>query len=187
MLLENKETNLPKVNALMALLCFHSSRFDERINTQGNLVLYDNQNANNWDLELIEKGNYFLNKSARGEQITKYHLEAGISFWHTKQKNSKEKWENILQLYNQLLQVEYSPIIALNRTYALSKANSAEEAIVEALKLDLKNNHLYHSLLATLYKESNKEKELYHLKKALELTKTTIEKRLLIDKINLLQ
>ncbi len=92
MLLENTATNLPKVNALMALLCFHSSRFDERIDHQGELVIYANQNKDNWNFELIEKGIHFLNKSAKGE-VTKYHLEAGISSLHTKFKESKDKWE----------------------------------------------------------------------------------------------
>lgn len=78
-LLENKSANLPKTNALMALLCFHSSRFDERTDAQGEFVLYANQDTSNWDYQLIEKGIYFLNKSAEGA-ITKYHLEAGISF-----------------------------------------------------------------------------------------------------------
>lgn len=178
MLLENASTNIPKANALMALLCFHSSRFEERIDRQGELVLYNDQNKDNWDFELIEKGSYFLNKSAQGE-VTKYHLEAGISFWHTKRESSKEKWENILQLYNQLLRLEYSPIIALNRTYALSKANSKEEAIFEALKIDLKENHLYHSLLAKLYKDVNQSKQLEHLRRAIILVKTNAERKLL--------
>lgn len=178
MLLENTATNLPKVNALMALLCFHSSRFDERIDHQGELVIYANQNKDNWNFELIEKGIHFLNKSAKGE-VTKYHLEAGISFWHTKLENTKEKWENILKLYNQLLLIEYSPIIALNRTYALSKANNKEAAIIEALKIDLKENHLYHSLLAKLYNGIDQRKQLGHLRTAIYLVKTDAERKLL--------
>ncbi len=84
---------------------------------EGHLILYDNQNKEKWDTDLIEKGKDYLNISAKGE-ATKYHLEAGISFWHT-QKESALKWENILQLYNHLLQIEYSPIAALNRTYTI--------------------------------------------------------------------
>ena len=76
--------------------------------------------------ELITKGVYFLNQASQGNRISKYHLEASIAYWHTIKADTKEKWENILQLYNQLLQIEYSPIAALNRTYALSKANGKE-------------------------------------------------------------
>ena len=181
MLIENKSTNLPKVNALMALFCFHSARFDQRINKKGEIVLYDDQEKDKWDATLIEKGSFYLNKSAKGE-ITKYHLEAGISYWHTKLANNKNKWENILQLYNQLLQIEYSPITALNRTYALAKANSKEEAIAEALKIDLNENHLYHSLLAELYIGIDKSKQLRHLKEAMNLVKTEAERKIIDNK-----
>ncbi|MFT6933715.1 MAG: putative RNA polymerase sigma factor [Maribacter sp.] len=106
--------------------------------------------------------------------MIKYHLEAGISFWDTKLENSKEKRENILQLYNQLLLIAYSPIIALNSTYALSKANHKEEAIFEALKIDLKENH---SLLAKLYKGSSQSKQIEHLRTAINLAKTDAERK----------
>ena len=182
MLLENNSTNLPQTNALMALLCFHSSRFEARTNIKGELILYADQNKKEWDYELIEKGEYYLNKSAKGK-VTKYHLEAGISYWHTKNDESPKKWENILQLYNQLLQIEYSPIVALNRTYALSKANSKKEGIIELLKLDLKDNHLYHSLLAELYNNYNQKKELDHLKIALNLVNNETERKVLIEKL----
>lgn len=176
MLIENPSTNLPKVNALMALLCFHSSRFEARTNKQGELVLYADQNREQWDDELIKKGDQFLNKSAQGE-VTKYHLEAAISFWHTKPLESQEKWSNILQLYNHLLQIEYSPITALNRTYALSKANSKQEAIAEALKIGLDQNHFYHSLLAELYQGIDPHKELRHLQAALKWVKNPAERK----------
>lgn len=182
MLLKNEPTNLPETNALMALLCFHSSRFEARTNNQGELILYADQDKKNWDLELIKKGEHYLNKSAKGD-ITKYHLEAGISFWHTKNDKTKNKWENILQLYNQLLQIEYSPVAALNRTYALSKANSKKEAISEILKINLKTNHLYHSLLAELYSNNNSKKEIEHLNIALKIVKNENEKKIILAKI----
>ena len=101
--------------------------------------------------ELIGKGNYFLIESAKGQEISKYHLEASIAYWHCSKIKNKSKWENILQLYNQLLQIEYSPITAMNRTYALSQVFGKEKAIQEALKLNLNENHFYHSLLGNLY------------------------------------
>jgi len=114
LLVENEQTNKPTVNALLALMCFQSSRFDARINEHGELVLYGDQDASLWDNELIEQGKYFLDEASRGNTISKYHLEAGIACMHTKQEDSKEKWENILQLYNHLLIIEYSPVAALN-------------------------------------------------------------------------
>jgi RNA polymerase sigma-70 factor (ECF subfamily) len=184
MLLNYQPTNLPKVNALMALFCFHSSRFDARTNQQGELILYENQDKEKWDFDLIEKGELYLKYSSTGKKITKYHLEALIAFWHTrKNANELEKWESILHLYNQLIQIEYSPITALNRTYALAKANGKEVAIKEALKINLDQNHLYHSLLAELYNGINSDKEKIHLKIALDLVTTKNDKKILLKKL----
>ena len=168
LLVENEQTNKPTLNALLALMCFQSSRFDARINEHGELVLYGDQDASLWDNELIEQGKYFLDEASRGNTISKYHLEAGIACMHTIQEDSKEKWENILQLYNQLLIIEYSPVAALNRTYALAKANGKKEAIIEAEKLKLADNHLYHSLLGELYSGVNNTSAIAHFETALE-------------------
>ncbi len=134
LLLENPSTNLPPVNALLSLMCFQSSRFEARTDASGETVLYNDQDTSLWDQQLIMQGEYYLNMASQGQVLSKYHLEAGIAYWHTIKEDSAEKWEQILQLYNHLLQLEYSPMAALNRTYALSKANGKAEAIAEAEK-----------------------------------------------------
>ncbi len=183
LLLENRSTNLPFVNALLSLMCFQSSRFEARINANGESVLYQNQDAGLWDRELITRGEYYLNLSSQGNKLSKYHLEAGIAYWHTIQFDTKEKWESILQLYNRLLQVEYSPIAALNRTFALSKANGKKEAIIEAEKLDLENHHLYHSLLGELYTDIDNTKAVTHFQTALTLARSAGDKAIIAHKI----
>jgi RNA polymerase sigma-70 factor (ECF subfamily) len=157
-------------------MCFHTSRFEARVNEDGETVLYDDQDTKLWNKELIEKGEYYLNQSAKGNSISKYHLEAGIAYWHTHKEDSSEKWESILQLYNQLLQIEYSPIAALNRTYALAKANGKVEAIVAAEKLDLRDNHFYYSLLGHLYMDINDAQALAHFQTALSIAGSALEK-----------
>jgi RNA polymerase sigma factor (sigma-70 family) len=183
LLIGNEQTNLPKVNALLALMCFHSSRFDARKNNNGEIVLYQEQDENLWNQELIAKGAFYLHQSSQGNQLSKYHLEANIAYWHTIKTDTKEKWENILQLYNHLLQIEYSPIAALNRTFALSKANGKQEAIIEAEKLQLTNNHYYFTLLGELYKGTDNIKAKYNFEEALALAKTNGERLLLQRKI----
>ena len=184
MLVENKYTNKPRVNALLSLMCFHASRFDARFNENGEMILYEDQDTALWDPDLISKGAYFLNCSAGGNKISKYHLEAAIAFWHTQKSDTKEKWENILQLYNQLLQIEYSPVAALNRTYALSKANGKEEAIIEAEKLKLTDYHFYFALLGELYTGIDNEKAKQNFQKAISLAKTSTEKQAIQKKID---
>jgi RNA polymerase sigma-70 factor (ECF subfamily) len=184
MLVENKDTNKAQVNALLSMMCFHASRFDARLDKHGELVLYEEQDTSLWNPDWISKGGYFLNCSASGNQISKYHMEAGIAYWHTQKEDSKEKWENILQLYNRLLQLEYSPIAALNRTFALSKTNGKEKAIQEALKLDLKDSHLYFALLGELYTEIDNKKAKDSLEKAFTLAKTQTEKQAIRKRID---
>ena len=183
LLIQNEMTNQPKVNALLALMCFHASRFEARKNATGEIVLYEYQDEALWNQQLITEGKYFLNRSAKGNTISKYHLEASIAYWHTIKEDTKEKWENILQLYNHLLQIEYSPIAALNRTYALSKANSKEEAIAEAEKLNLSNNHYYFTLLGELYRDVDNDKAKRNFEKALSLAKTKPDKQTIQSKI----
>ena len=183
MLLDYDQTNTPSANALLSLMCFHASRFEARTHPNGEIILYEDQDQSLWNEELIQKGEDYLNRASTGNKLTKYHLEAAIAYWHTQKTTTTEKWENILQLYNRLLQIEYSPMAALNRTYALSKANGKTIAIREAEKLNLSGNHLYHSLLANLYEGVDSQKVLQHLETALSLAKTTADKMLIAKKI----
>jgi RNA polymerase sigma-70 factor (ECF subfamily) len=172
-LIENKTTNTPATNALLSLMYFHSSRFNARFNEKGESILYEEQDDNLWDNDLIEKGVYYLNQSASGNFLTKFHLEAAIAYWHTKKKDTDEKWENILQLYNQLLQIEYSPMAALNRTFAFAKVRGNSAAISEAEKLNLTDNPFYYSLLGHLYTNIDNAKAKRNFEEALQLSNSS--------------
>jgi len=184
MLTEYERTNLPKTNALIALMCFHASRFSARETSEDTMVLYEQQDEALWDRELIDQGKHFLYLSAEGSEVSSYHLEARIAWWHSMKEDTQEKWENILSLYNQLLLVNYSPSVALNRTFALYKANGRQEALVEAEKLKLDNNHFYYILLGELYKGLDNEKAKLNFQKAYSLAKTQTERQDIQEKID---
>jgi len=183
MLTEYEKTNLPKTNALIALMCFHASRFSARQINENSLVLYDQQDPGLWDAGLINQGMHFLSLSAQGHEVCSYHLEARIAYWHCMKEDTKEKWEAILQLYNQLLLANYSPGVALNRTYALYKANGQEAALAEAKKLQLENNHFYFILLGELYKNIDNNKAKLNFERAYTLARTQTEKEEIREKI----
>ncbi|MEO8171918.1 MAG: sigma-70 family RNA polymerase sigma factor [Sediminibacterium sp.] len=183
LLADNEHTDLPVVNALLSLMCFHASRFKARKDEKGEIVLYQDQDESLWDETLIAKGAWFLHKASKGNTISKYHLEANIAYWHTIKTDTKEKWENILQLFNQLLQIEYSPVAALNRTYAFSKKYGKEAAIIEAEKLQLLNNPYYFSLLGELYTGIDHTKAKQHFEKAIELAKNAGDKKVIQKKL----
>jgi len=187
LLIENDMTNKPAVNALLSLMCFHSSRFDARTNENGEAILYEDQDETLWNKELIANGAYYLIQASSGNKLSKYHLEAGIAYWHTQKRDTNEKWENILELYNHLIILEYSPIVALNRTFVLSKTNGKKEAIIEAEKLKLTDNHFYYSLLGNLYTDLDNNKALQHFETALQLAHSATDKITITKNIERLQ
>ena len=186
MLVENNSTNQPQVNALLSLMCFHASRFEARTDENGEAVLYEDQDELLWNAELISRGGYYLHCAANGNQVSKYHLEAAIAYWNTRKTDSPEKWQNILDLYDQLLQTAYSPMAALHRIYALSKTGGKREAIAAAEKLKMNDNLLYFLLLGELYHGIDTEKARVNLQKSLELAKTASGKQTIMKKLSTL-
>jgi RNA polymerase sigma-70 factor (ECF subfamily) len=186
LLIENEKTDTPPVNALLSLMCFHVSRFDARTNEEGEMILYHDQDEAHWNRELISKGGFYLNRASRGSKVSKYHLEAGVAYWFTVKEDTYEKWENILSLYNKRLMLEYSPIAALNRTFALSKVHGKEAAIAEAEKLNLSDNHFYFVLMGHLYCGVDDGKAKLNFERAFNLARTNSDKRLIQLKIEAL-
>jgi RNA polymerase sigma-70 factor (ECF subfamily) len=177
MLAEYPPCAVPSVFALLSLMCFHAARFDARVGADGGLVLLADQDPALWNAPLIARGVDFLQRSASGPVASSYHLEAGIAFWHTQ---PGDHWESILQLYNQLLVLEYSPVAALNRTYALFRARGAEAAIPEALKLGLTGDRFYWALLGELHTGAAARG---YFRRALRLARSNAERALLMRKL----
>lgn len=181
-LAENPLTDTPQTNALLALMCFQSSRLEARTDSRGEVILFDGQDRRLWDKSLIHRGNYYLVKATDGKETSKYHLEAGIAYWHTAQPDNN-KWQHILELYNQLILVDYSPQLILNRIFAYSKVHGQKDALTEAKKLQLTESNYYHGLLGYLYADINIDQSIYHYTKAVKLTKSKAEKLTLIKEI----
>jgi len=158
MLTEYERTNLPKTNALLALMCFHASRFEarngqsrsDRHSAEGSgqagedlPILYEQQDDALWDIGLIRQGYRYLEQSLQGNELSTYHLEARIASWHCVKEDRPEKWAAILNLYNQLIRINHSPSVALNRIYALEKAEGPTAALAAAHNLRLEQNNQY--------------------------------------------
>ena len=183
MLIENRHTNKPHVNALLSLMCFHASRFEARVGANGESILYDEQDTSLWDTDLISKGAYFLNCAATGNEISRYHVEATIAYWRTQKLDSKEKWQTVLGLYDRLLQIAYSPVVALNRAYVLSKVDGNEAAIIEAEQLNMTDNQFYFMLLGELYLGIDRHRAKKNFERALKLTKSDMDRKIIEKKI----
>ena len=190
LLSENKHTRIPETYALMALMCFHASRSESRLTTEGEIILLADQDRSKWNKELIEQGNLYMNKSAFGFAISVYHLEAAISFEHCKAKTFEETdWSRIVNLYDMLLRISSSPVTELNRAAAILHKFGADAALTVIENISdvkkLKTYYLYHSLLGEIYfRLKNKDKSKEHYEIAISLTKSENEKKLLRNKLN---
>lgn len=183
LLTENERTNLPRTNALIALMCFHASRFSARQTDK--VVLYDEQDDALWDAGLIREGMHFMALAAQGSEISSYHLEAKIAYWHCTKEDTEEKWQDILRSYDQLMQINYSPGVALNRVYAFYKVHGQQAALEEAHKLKM-DSHFYFLLLGELYKGLDNDQAKLHFEQALSLARTDPEREGIRDKIDAL-
>ena len=194
MLTEYAPANVPKTNALLALMCFHASRFDARHgharhgqcsggHTDDLLVLYEEQDESRWDTALIRQGFQYLDQSMRGGDLSAYHIEARIASWHCTKTDTPEKWTDILCLYDQLLLLNPSPNVALNRIYALYKVSGADVALLAAGMLNQPGNHLYWVLLGELHRNTDPAQATMAFQRAYGLAKTTADRQLIGQKL----
>jgi RNA polymerase sigma factor (sigma-70 family) len=186
LLTEYERTNLPRTNALMALMCFHASRFNARQTDKELLVLYEQQDTALWDAGLIRQGMHFMALAAQGSEISSYHLEAKIAYWHCMKEDMPGKWQDILASYDQLMLVNYSPGVALNRVYAFYKVHGQEAALAEAQKLNMDSSHFYYLLLGELYRGLDNRQAKLNFEKALSLARTDPERQGIREKIEAL-
>ncbi|HEV7621838.1 MAG TPA: sigma-70 family RNA polymerase sigma factor [Flavisolibacter sp.] len=179
------------VYALHALMQLNACRFKARQDAHGNILTLEEQNSLLWDYGLMEKGFRSLEKSTTGNQISGFHILAAISAYHCSAVNYKStNWKAILELYENLLQIDNSPVVLLNRAIALSKVHGAEAAISELKQIEgspsLKAYHLYYSTLGTFHIELGQFKEASQvLEKAINLARVPAEKTLLQKKLDL--
>jgi RNA polymerase sigma-70 factor (ECF subfamily) len=130
LLTEHPACKTPRTFALAALMCFHAARLEGRAAGDGTLLLLGEQDRSRWDRRLIQRGFDLLDRSAEGDRITDYHLEAGIASEHCAAPSLREtNWQRILQLYDLLLALRPSPVVALNRAIAIGEVRGPEEAL----------------------------------------------------------
>jgi RNA polymerase sigma-70 factor (ECF subfamily) len=122
LLVDHAPAATPATYALAALMWLLAARLPARIDDAGNLKDLFEQDRSLWDEELLAEGTRLLEQSASGEVLTEYHVEAGIAGLHATAANAAEtRWQNIVQLYDVLLKIRPSPVVALNRCMAIAQ------------------------------------------------------------------
>jgi RNA polymerase sigma-70 factor, ECF subfamily len=130
-------TGLPAAHALVALIAFQAARLPARVDPAGEVVLLDEQDRSLWDPRLIALGFAHLERSAEGPVISAYHVQAAIAAAHAGAARPEETpWDVILALYDDLMRLNPSPLVALNRLVAVWKARGALAAAAELPPLE---------------------------------------------------
>jgi RNA polymerase sigma factor (sigma-70 family) len=122
MLAEHSITGTPRSKALLALMCFHAARLNARMGENDYLVPLQFQDRSKWDRDLINMGIYWLGESSEGEQLSEFHLEAGIALKHCEASSlDSTDWVTIVSLYDLLVKNYPSPVVELNRAIAIGQ------------------------------------------------------------------
>jgi RNA polymerase sigma factor (sigma-70 family) len=120
----------PSTFALLALMCLHAARMPSRVDESGSLSLLPDQDRSQWNIELIQEGQRLLEESASGEVVSEYHVEAAIAWCHASAPTAQAtNWAQVIALYDTLLRIRPSPVIALNRAIAIAQHAGPEEGL----------------------------------------------------------
>lgn len=190
LLTEHPTGNHPSVYALMALMCFHAARFDARLDDSGHLLMLKSQDRSRWDRNLISEGFRYLERSASGGEIDEIHLEAGIAAAHCiAESYEKTDWTGIVHLYDLLLTIKPSPVVALNRAIALAEGQGPTAALAALQHIPdrdvLETYPFYPATLGELHlRVGNLDDAARHLERAIALTSSPAEKHFLQQKLN---
>ncbi len=129
-LAEHPVGNRPETHALLALMLFNTARLATRMDIDGNLLLLKEQDRSRWEQGLIARGMFHLAQSASGNAMTQYHLQAGIAACHCSAPDyDRTDWQQILSLYDHLIELDNSPVVALNRAVAVAKVRGAQAGL----------------------------------------------------------
>ncbi|MGI8820436.1 MAG: RNA polymerase sigma factor [Chthoniobacterales bacterium] len=155
LLIRHPAGNSPRAHALLALMLLTSARFPTRMDAEGDLLRLDEQDRSRWDQAPIERGLFHLAAAAEGDELTAYHVQAGIAACHcTARDAASTDWARIVRQYDELNRLKPSPVVALNRAVAvahLSGPQAGLDAIAAIPQRDrLESNHLLHAVIAEL-------------------------------------
>lgn len=173
----------PEVGGLLALMVLHESRRASRTNLRGDLIPLEDQDRRVWNRAMITEGIALVEQSLRSGRFGPYSIQAAISAVHAEAARYDETdWMQIVGLYDVLMQMEPSPVVALNRAVAVAMRDGYEHGLelVNELLNDkvLQNYHLAHAARADLCRRLNRRDEArISYERALQLTKQEPERR----------
>ncbi len=186
LLTEHAATRQPQTHALLALMLLNAARLPARTDDTGHLRRLHEQDRAAWDRSMIARGLHCLGLAATGDVLSEYHLQAGIAACHsTAPDDASTDWRRILALYDRLVEMTDSPIVALNRAVAAARVHGPREGLDVLEKIrGLENYHLLHATRGTFAAELGEPAAaLTHFRTAEKLAELPSEKAFLAGQI----
>jgi RNA polymerase sigma factor (sigma-70 family) len=185
LLLEHHLTSTPATHALAALMCLHAARLPARVDAGGNLSPLGEQDRSLWDAALVAEGQRLLDRSATGTKLTEYHVEAAIASVHAAAPKADDtNWATIVSLYDTLMLIRPSPVVALHRAIAIAQNEGPERGLEEILSIDAADRlaayPFYSAALGELeLRQGRKEIARAHFEAAVAVARNPSERRFL--------
>jgi predicted RNA polymerase sigma factor len=186
LLLENPLTSTPAAHALSALQNFLVARLPGRLDAAGNLITLIDQDRSRWDAARIEEGRRQLALSAAGTKLTAYHVEAGIAGMYADARRTEDiDWDGIVTLYDTLMNIQPSPVVALNRAVAIAQRDGPARGLEAIRSIEdrrrLAKYPFYHTALGELERRlGHPERARKSFEAALGVARNPHERRFLL-------
>jgi RNA polymerase sigma factor (sigma-70 family) len=179
----------PATYALAALMCLHTARLPPRVDASGHLSSFFDQDRSQWDQQLVAEGFRLVELSATGSKLSEYHVESAIASLHTSAARAEDiDWSMIISLYDTLMSLRPSPVIALNRAIAIAQKEGPERGIEEISRIaDRERLRAYPFFSAALgeleLKCDNRAGAREHFRAALGVARNAMEREFLERRI----
>jgi RNA polymerase sigma-70 factor (ECF subfamily) len=189
LLVEHPAGDQPRTHALLALMLLSAARLPARADADGTLLRLEEQDRSRWDLPLIARGMRHFAGSAVGQELSDFHLQAAIAACHCAAPTyDATDWPRILELYNRLLDLDGSPVVALNRAVAVANVHGPEAglAAVRAIgtRSELDSYYLFFAVQGELEARlGHFDVAAGHFERALGLTSLTSEQGFLARRL----
>ena len=190
LLLEHRLSSTPAAHALAALMNLHAARLPGRLDAHGNLLVLVDQDRSRWDAARIAEGLRQLELSAAGAELTPYHVESAIAAAHARAPSAGQTdWDEIVSLYDLLMRIEPSPVVAFNRAVALAQRFGAARGLEEIARIKdrkrLERYPFYYAAVAEFESRLGRPaKARDSLAEALKLARNPAERRFLREKMS---
>lgn len=189
LLLDNPFVATPSTHALCALMWLNAARLPARVDGDGELISLVNQDRSRWDEALIAQGVKFLELAARGQDVSEYHVEGAIAAVHARSARPEDTdWKQIVWLYDSLMQIRPSPVVALNRAIAVAQMSGPDAGIAAIREISGSERLASYPFLPAALGElelraGQRESARAHFQAAVDLARNPMERRFLQQRV----